>query len=325
MKSLIIFSLFFIYYIHTQDTENNDPILIYGLDNIKINENSISLNLLTNSKKLEKLNIKQSDTVYECPCKEAENPFCDCTEEENPSCDCTPEKNLPKFYNISCSKDNLKVKERLFIDEEKNEDILFTSYSSAQSKYLQRAEENKIKFEKLKNGIVDLSECKNVTGTNPMILINCKSDKPKNESSIFYIGDGITKIPIPSKMTMTKEKGRIQIELSPPISFYNVSFNNIIGVSKEKNRIYLMHFEKGEKDEFNFTYISKNAPKKKGSKLSAGAILAIIIPSVLAIAAVIAIIILLAGKSGAPVATSAPNPQTYNTLGLNSSSSVNKN
>lgn len=309
MKSLIIFSLFFIYYIHTENNDPIDPILIYGLDNIKINENSISLNLLTNSTELEKLNISQSDTVYECHCKSVQNPS--------------------KIYNISCSKDNLekKVKERLFIAEEQKKDILFTSYSSAQSKYLQRAEEHKIQYEKLGKKLVELFGCEKDTESNSMITLNCTLDtldKAENDSAIFYIGDDCTKIAIPSKMTDIGSN-KIQIELSPPISFYNVSFNNIIGVSKEKNRGYLMHFEKDEKDEFNFTYISKNAPKKKGSKLSAGAILAIIIPSVLAIAAVIAIIILLAGKSGAPVATSAPNPQTYNTLGLNSSSSVNKN
>jgi hypothetical protein len=306
MKALIIFSLFIICYINAQ-------ILIYGFDNIDIKENGITFNAYTNyTQNPFQLWLNQNDNKFYC--------------------DCTPSNNQT-ISNFSCSNQTIKIKtnEQLSMDKEKNELNLIdlNTYASAQGKNLKRAKENKFPFENLDLDVMYiLNDCYNATGENSMILINCNySDEEyekkndRNHSAIFYIGDDSTKIAIPSKMTDIGENTTL-IELNPPISFYNVPFHNTIGVSKKKS--YLMQFKEPD-EKFNFTYFSKNAPKKKGSKLSAGAILAIIIPSVLAIAAVIAIIILLASKSGAPVATSAPNPQTYNTLGLNSSSSVNKN
>ena len=308
MKALIIFSLFIICYINAQ-------ILIYGFDNIDIKENGITFNAYTNKTKDDlKLWLNQNDNNF----------YCDCENQTS---------NHPEglIHNFTCSNKTIKIKtdEQLSIDKEKNEHIDLNTYASAQGKNLKRAKENKLPFENLDLAkMYILNDCYNATGENSMILINCtysdekyEEKNDRNHSAIFYIGDDSTKIAIPSKMTDIGENTTL-IELNPPISFYNVPFHNTIGVSKKIS--YLMQFNDPD-EKFNFTYFSKNAPKKKGTKLSAGAILAIIIPSVLAIAAVVAIIILLAGKSGAPVATSAPNPQTYNTLGLNSSSSVNKN
>jgi len=329
MKALIIFSLFLICFFHSEVKSQSDDegkMVIYGFDNIDIKENGITFNAYTNKKQDEfKLWLNQNDNNFYC--------------------ECTPNKLEEDvlIYNFTCSNETIKIKtdEQLSIDKENNKHIDLNTYASAQGKNLKRAEENKFPFEDLEI-VYKLDSCENTTGENPMILINCSysdnniitndddEEQDRNDNATFYIGDGSSKIAIPSKITQyyeDNEEKKIQIELSPHNSFINVSFDNIIGVSNnEQKKIYLLEFDKSKDDRFNFTFISKkNSPKKKGNKLSAGAILAIIIPSVLAIAAVVAIIILLAGKSGAPVATSAPNPQTYNTLGLNSSSSVNKN
>ena len=312
MKALIIFSLFIICYIHSEDTQTK--ILIYGFDNIDIKDNEITFNVYTNEIKNLNLELNQGESVFGCECQLI---------------------NQSDICNFSCyTKDfKLKTNERLSIEKGKNKHIDLNTYASAQGKNLKRAEENKFSFDY--SEMDRLINCYNATGENPMPLINCKNtgvnvkEKDINDNATFYVGDDSSKIAIPSKITQSEDDNekKIQIELSPHNSFINVSFDNIIGVSNNKQKkIYLLEFDNSKEDRFNFTYISKkNSPKKKGNKLSAGAILAIIIPSVLAIAAVIAIIILLASKSGAPVATSAPNPQTYNTLGLNSSSSVNKN
>jgi len=329
MKALIIFSLFLICFFHSEVKSQSDDegkMVIYGFDNIDIKENGITFNAYTNNKPDKfKLWLNQNDNNFYCICKTPN----ELDEDE-------------LIYNFTCSNKTIKIKtdEQFSIDKEKNEDIediVLNTYASAQGKNLKRAEENKFSFDY--SEMDRLINCYNDTGENPMPLINCSylkntgvnvKEKDINDNATFYVGDDSSKIAIPSKITQyyedNKEK-KIQIELSPHNSFINVSFDNIIGVSNnEQKKIYLLEFDKSKDDRFNFTFISKkNSPKKKGNKLSAGAILAIIIPSVLAIAAVVAIIILLAGKSGAPVATSAPNPQTYNTLGLNSSSSVNKN
>ena len=332
MKALIIFSLFLICFFHSEVKSQSDDegkMVIYGFDNIDIKENGITFNAYTNNKPDKfKLWLNQNDNNFYCICKTPN----ELDEDE-------------LIYNFTCSNKTIKIKtdEQFSIDKEKNEDIediVLNTYASAQGKNLKRAEENKFPFEDLEI-VYKLDSCENTTGENPMILINCSysdnniitndddEEQDRNDNATFYIGDGSSKIAIPSKITEYKDnegKKKIQIELSPHTSFTNVHFHNSIGIDKEQKNAYLLDFPKGNDDRFNFTFISKkNSPKKKGNKLSAGAILAIIIPSVLAIAAVVAIIILLAGKSGAPVATSAPNPQTYNTLGLNSSSSVNKN
>jgi hypothetical protein len=175
------------------------------------------------------------------------------------------------------------------------------------------------------DGMIVLDSCRLSKDSNNNNIITCSIDSYSdsslnNKGSTLHIvqNDGKVK-DVPAELT--QDGNNVQFKLDPQYSI-NSNLNNTIGrINNGGKNLYLV-FNGGEKSTLTYSPsgVNSNRAKKSSGGLSAGGIVAIIIPCILVLIAVAALTFFLGKRSPTP-----PNENmANNTIGINSSSNIIK-
>ena len=175
------------------------------------------------------------------------------------------------------------------------------------------------------DGMIVLDSCRLSKDSNNNNIITCTIDSYSdsslnNKGSTLHIvqNDGKVK-DVPAELAQNGDN--VEIKLDPQYSI-NSNLNNTIGrINNGGKNLYLV-FNGGEKSTLTYTPsgANSNRAKKSSGGLSAGGIVAIIIPCILVLIAVAALTFFLGKRNPTP-----PNENmANNTIGINSSSNIIK-
>ena len=175
------------------------------------------------------------------------------------------------------------------------------------------------------DGMIVLDSCRLSKDSNNNNIITCSIDSYldsslNNKDLTLHIiqNDGKVK---DVTAQLTQDENNVQIKLDPQYSI-NANLNNTIGrINNGGKNIYLF-FNEGENSTLTYgpSGVNSNRRKKISRGLSAGGIVAIIIPCILVLIAVAALAFFLGKKSP----TASNENMADITLGINSSSNINK-
>ena len=192
-----------------------------------------------------------------------------------------------------------------------------TTLAEIMGKNLQNQKDN-ILSEK---GFIVLDECTIVKNINNTTII-CSIDSYTNSSfdnseiKLHIIQNNNNTLEVPAKIKKNND-GNVEIQIEPIYSL-NTNLNKTLGTIEGGENIYLV-FNENEDSNLKFSpYNDVHISKKNSRGLSAGGIVAIILPCIAVLIAITAIIFFLGKKNPASPFGNIGN----NTIGLNSSSNV---
>ena len=167
-------------------------------------------------------------------------------------------------------------------------------------------------------GLVVIKDCQKIESPNGIITIKGISNSQLDQGNlVLYVvqNDG-TYVEVPATLT-TDNNGEINIVFTPTKSIHS-NLQGVIGKIEGGKNIYL-NFTNQENAELDYsaTGYSWNKNKKSSGGLSAGGIVAIIIPCILVLLAAAGLAFFLGRKPPIP-----PNQNLGNTIGVTSSSNV---
>ena len=227
-------------------------------------------------------------------------------------------KNDIDKYN--CSKDGIEGQISKVEILTYPENLEKTNLSQAMGKDLQTYSKGD---KSLQDDIVTIKDCKierkvndliNITGTNSTTLEN-------GELTLYVIQNDGNMVEVPSTLnTLKNNKNRVQMILAPK-SKINAFLDGTLGKAKGGKNVYLSfdnpNSTENSPDYLNYDTNTNSHYRKKSSGLSTGGIIAIIIPSVLVLFAVVALTFLWGRKSPQPLAQNITNA-----TGINSSDNI---
>ena len=237
---------------------------------------------------------------------------------------CYYEKNISTIYEYHCNQsydgkiDSIKVS----YDGDK------TDYAVYSLENLQNQTGDKISLD-----LIHINDCTIVDEDNAIINGNSEDKSiPNNANSIMYVLiDGSTQN-VSTNFIKKDENGNYDLKLNLKQSL-STDLDNKLGVVEinGENKNYLLSFKDGEKSKLDYKYDSPNNttnqvfyPKKSSGGLSGGTIVAIILPCIAALLAVLGLAFFL-GKSSTGAAAASTIPMENignNTIGVTSSTSV---
>ena len=210
------------------------------------------------------------------------------------------------------------------------------SYNGKMTDYAQYSLDN---LENQKGDIIPLdsiiiTNCTIVDEDNAIINGNAGNNNiPNNTNSIMYVLIGDSKEDIPTTFIKKDNNGNYDLKLNLKKDLSS-DMNNKQGLVEidGKNKTYILFFNEDETSKLNYKYNTKDPStfnkaynsKKSSSGLSGGAIVAIILPCIAALLAVLGLAFYL-GKSSSGAVAGPPIPMENlgnNTIGISSSSNV---
>jgi hypothetical protein len=179
-----------------------------------------------------------------------------------------------------------------------------------------------------------ITNCTIVDEDNAIINGNAGNNNiPNNTNSIMYVLIGDSKEDIPTTFIKKDNNGNYDLKLNLKKDLSS-DMNNKQGLVEidGKNKTYILFFNEDETSKLNYKYNTKDPStfnkaynsKKSSSGLSGGAIVAIILPCIAALLAVLGLAFYL-GKSSSGAVAGPPIPMENlgnNTIGISSSSNV---
>ena len=237
---------------------------------------------------------------------------------------CYYEKNISTIYEYHCNQ-----------SYNGNIDSIKVSYDGDKTDYAVYSLENlqKQTGDKISLDLIHINDCTIVDEDNAIINGNSEDKSiPNNANSIMYVLiDGSTQN-VSTNFIKKDENGNYDLKLNLKQSL-STDLNNKLGVVEinGENKNYLLSFKDGEKSNLDYKYDSPNNttnqvfyPKKSSGGLSGGTIVAIILPCIAALLAVLGLAFFL-GKSSTGAAAASTIPMENignNTIGVTSSTSV---
>ena len=174
-----------------------------------------------------------------------------------------------------------------------------------------------------------ITDCSIPDTSKSVIKGNTDYSINNNTEGVIYITNSTAKEEIPVTFIKEDGNGNYNLKLNLKNSLTK-NLNNTVGKLNNKNATYVLFFKQNGNTTMNYknnpslnqAYIPK---KKSSSGLSTGAIIAIIIPCVVALLAVVGLAFFLAKSSSGAAASTIPlehSNMTNNTIGVSSSSNV---
>ena len=174
-----------------------------------------------------------------------------------------------------------------------------------------------------------ITDCSIPDTSKSVIKGNTDYSINNNTEGVIYITNSTAKEEIPVTFIKEDGNGNYNLKLNLKNSLTK-SLNNTVGKLNNKNTTYVLLFKQDGNTTMNYennpslnqAYIPKN---KSSSGLSTGGIIAIIIPCVVALLAVVGLAFFLAKSSSGAAASTIPlehSNMTNNTIGVSSSSNV---
>ncbi len=237
---------------------------------------------------------------------------------------CYYEKNISTIYEYHCNH-----------SYDGNIDSIKVSYDGDKTDYAVYSLENlqKQTGDKISLDLIHINDCTIVDEDNAIINGNSEDKSiPNNANSIMYVLiDGSTQN-VSTNFIKKDDNGNYDLKLNLKQSL-STDLNNKLGVVEinGENKNYLLSFKDGEKSNLDYKYDSPNNttnqvfyPKKSSGGLSGGTIVAIILPCIAALLAVLGLAFFL-GKSSTGAAAASTIPMENignNTIGVTSSANV---
>jgi len=200
------------------------------------------------------------------------------------------------------------------------ENLEKTNLSQAMGKDLQTYSKGD---KSLQDDIVSIKDCKIEGKINDLINITGTNSTPleDGELTLYVVQKDGNIVEIPSTLNALKNnKNKVQMILAPN-SKINAFLDGTLGKAKGGKNVYLsfdnQNSTENSPDYFNYDTHTKSPYRKKSSGLSSGGIIAIIIPSVLVLLAVVALTFLLKRKAPQSLAQNLTN-----VTGTNSSANI---
>ena len=173
-----------------------------------------------------------------------------------------------------------------------------------------------------------IKDCSIPDMSKNVIIGKPENNIDNNAGGVIYITNSTGKEEIPVTFTKEDASGTYNIKLNLKESFTK-NLNNTVGTLNNKNTTYILLFNQDGNSTMDYDYNpTKNKaffPKKSSSGLSAGAIVAIILPCIAALLAVVGLAFFLGKSSSSAAASTIPMEQINmgnNTIGISSSSNV---